>query len=177
MLANRANAARSTGPKTRLGRLYSSQNALTHGLSRPLDPASVAPLIEQLQGVLFKEGLEARAAKELAIKILEFERNIERQREIHRKRLAGKLVDAIGIADHVYELEPMMAWTEEFAVERLLPDIPEWEESLRDAAKFVVRRSRERVSRRVHFERRDAPESLRYLRRASNQLVKAMRRL
>jgi len=34
--ANRANAARSTGPKTRMGRRASSNNALKHGLSCPL---------------------------------------------------------------------------------------------------------------------------------------------
>ena len=34
--ANRANAKRSTGPKTAAGRLKSSRNALRHGLSLPL---------------------------------------------------------------------------------------------------------------------------------------------
>jgi hypothetical protein len=38
--ANRANAMRSTGPKTRAGKLASSRNAYRHGLSGPwrLDP-------------------------------------------------------------------------------------------------------------------------------------------
>ncbi len=99
------------------------------------------------------------------------------QRELHEKRRQGRLVDAIGIADHVYERQPMMAWVEEFAVKRLFPEIPEYEEPLREAAKWVVKRSRERVSRQVQFARRRAPESVRYLRRASNQLIKALRRL
>src|SRR4051812_31014537 len=34
--ANRANAKKSTGPKTAAGRLKSSRNALRHGLSLPL---------------------------------------------------------------------------------------------------------------------------------------------
>jgi hypothetical protein len=33
--ANRANARRSTGPKTALGKMVSSRNAFRHGLSRP----------------------------------------------------------------------------------------------------------------------------------------------
>jgi len=40
--ANRANAKRSTGPKTAAGKLKSSRNAYRHGLSGPLlsDPAT-----------------------------------------------------------------------------------------------------------------------------------------
>lgn len=42
--ANRANARRSTGPRTTVGRLRASRNALRHGLARPLpsDPALAA---------------------------------------------------------------------------------------------------------------------------------------
>lgn len=42
--ANRANAKRSTGPKTTMGRLKSSRNAFRHGLScaMPLDPEMLA---------------------------------------------------------------------------------------------------------------------------------------
>jgi hypothetical protein len=36
--ANRANARRSTGPRTALGKLKSSRNALRHGLSIPWQP-------------------------------------------------------------------------------------------------------------------------------------------
>lgn len=39
--ANRANAQRSTGPRTALGKMKSSRNALRHGLSLPL-PADLA---------------------------------------------------------------------------------------------------------------------------------------
>jgi hypothetical protein len=175
--ANRANSKLSTGPATRLGRLRSSRNATTHGLSRPIDPIAFGPLLNQVRDVLVSEGFDPRQAQEIALKILDYERNIALQRELHQKRLEGRLVDAIGIADHVYELQPMMAWVEEFSVERLFPEIPEYEEPLREAAKWVVKRSRERVSRQVQFARRRAPESVRYLRRASNQLIKALRRL
>lgn len=42
--ANRANARRSTGPRTAVGRIRASRNALRHGLARPLpsDPALAA---------------------------------------------------------------------------------------------------------------------------------------
>jgi hypothetical protein len=42
--ANRANAQKSTGPKTAAGKLTSSRNAYRHGLSSPLrlDPVTSA---------------------------------------------------------------------------------------------------------------------------------------
>jgi len=42
--ANRANAKRSSGPKTAAGRLRSSRNALRHGLSLPLDTDPAASM-------------------------------------------------------------------------------------------------------------------------------------
>ena len=44
--ANRANAKRSTGPKTLVGKMASSRNAYRHGLSAPLrpDPATSAKI-------------------------------------------------------------------------------------------------------------------------------------
>ena len=44
--ANRANARRSTGPRTAVGRIRASRNALRHGLARPLpsDPALAAQM-------------------------------------------------------------------------------------------------------------------------------------
>jgi hypothetical protein len=49
--ANRANAKRSTGPKTAAGKLKASRNAFRHGLSTslpidPLDPARADAIVE-----------------------------------------------------------------------------------------------------------------------------------
>lgn len=68
--ANRDNAKRSSGPKTAAGRLRSSQNALRHGLSRPLtaDPAA-SRTARQLAQLLLPEAADptqAMAAVELA---------------------------------------------------------------------------------------------------------------
>jgi hypothetical protein len=50
--ANRANAKRSTGPKTALGKSISSRNALRHGLSGPLKRDALPPEIENLAQAL-----------------------------------------------------------------------------------------------------------------------------
>jgi hypothetical protein len=51
--ANRANALKSTGPRTAAGRATSSRNAYRHGLSLPMAPDS--ELVESLAGALANE--------------------------------------------------------------------------------------------------------------------------
>ena len=55
--ANRANAKRSTGPKTAAGKMVSSRNAFRHGLSCPL-PSGVAtsPKVYAIARALTSEG-------------------------------------------------------------------------------------------------------------------------
>lgn len=47
--ANRANAQRSTGPKTAAGRQKSAQNARKHGLTSQADPEKLAALAAELE--------------------------------------------------------------------------------------------------------------------------------
>lgn len=65
--ANRANAARSTGPRTAAGRLKSSRNAYRHGLScpSPLDPATSAQ-VDAITQVLIDDGASETSAAEFA---------------------------------------------------------------------------------------------------------------
>lgn len=73
--ANRANAARSTGPRTQAGKTRASRNALRHGLNLPLPldeyGEELSALTERLQG-----GIPAKAAdaKQAAIAQLQLER-------------------------------------------------------------------------------------------------------
>ena len=50
LAANRANARRSTGPRTREGKRRSSRNALKHGLSVRIaaDPAELAAMVKRI---------------------------------------------------------------------------------------------------------------------------------
>jgi hypothetical protein len=55
--ANRANAKRSTGPKTKSGRHASSRNALRHGLSVPLPMTEpISTEVDNLVRTLLQEG-------------------------------------------------------------------------------------------------------------------------
>jgi hypothetical protein len=63
--ANRANAQKSTGPKTLAGRLKSSRNAYRHGLSNPmrLDPAMSAKADAIAHALASETSDEAQLAK------------------------------------------------------------------------------------------------------------------
>jgi hypothetical protein len=63
--ANRANAKRSTGPKSQMGRLKSSRNALRHGLSRSHEPTDL-PSVETIVQALGQTASNHEAGRELA---------------------------------------------------------------------------------------------------------------
>jgi hypothetical protein len=75
ILANRANAKKSTGPRTAAGRAKSSRNAYRHGLSVPMqpDPQAVDVLAFAIAGKSAGE-VDLHAARALAEAQLELKR-------------------------------------------------------------------------------------------------------
>src|SRR5215218_7521308 len=72
--ANRANAKRSTGPKSALGKSKSSRNAVRHGLSRPLSIDAASAEAQAIARALIADGADDQqqfAATELAAAQLE----------------------------------------------------------------------------------------------------------
>ena len=92
--ANRANALKSTGPKTRQGRVRASLNATKHGLTQPIDVSPWGHHVKTIAQLLIAEGLGQHEAYEIAKRILDFERNLDYQRERFEQARASARRDA-----------------------------------------------------------------------------------
>jgi hypothetical protein len=79
--ANRQNAQRSSGPRTDECKRRSSVNAMRHGLTTPRECSAWAPLQQSLEAMLAAEGPDKPCARALAVAILNYERNVQYQRE------------------------------------------------------------------------------------------------
>ena len=99
--ANRANAKRSTGPKTARGKMVSSRNAYRHGLSRPLSPSvDTSAKLEAIAQAVTGEG------EEQLISAAEFARAQLELLRIRAKR--AEMVTAIE-RDDTQQLRPLVA--------------------------------------------------------------------
>jgi hypothetical protein len=118
--ANRANARRSTGPKTAKGKASAAKNALRHGLSLSvLDDPLLAAEIESLAQRIAGPGATADIIA-LARRIAEVQIDLKRVRSYRRRRVEQRLTDA---ADRKVELsirwldpgQGVPAWAEEIS--------------------------------------------------------------
>ena len=73
LLANRNNAKRSTGPKSKAGKQRVANNALSHGLSVKCEHDE-NPIYQALLSMLVDEGYESDAAQEIALALAEYRR-------------------------------------------------------------------------------------------------------
>ena len=183
LAANRRNAQRSIGPQSEEGRRRSAVNALRHGLSSPHKTAEDVQAIESVARLIHDECGGAGQAFELASKIIDYERNETRQREF----LFDHLSDALGPAK-----PPLEGRALERAIEEQVPEYRALQDLLEDELSSGARPNKReiaQVSRLLVRLKNDALRelelepikalkhwqgSLRYLRRASNQLVKSI---
>ena len=84
--ANRRNALKSTGPRSKTGKFRASLNAVSHGLSAPADPTWREGKVSAIKSVFQGEWLLDADVRRVAEAIFEFERNIAHQREIFAGR-------------------------------------------------------------------------------------------
>jgi hypothetical protein len=91
--ANRANAKKSTGPRTAAGKLKSSRNAFRHGLSGPLPPdPTTSAKVDSIVGILAAEQTsEHRLEKAAAFARAQVE--LLRIRSVRAEQLAKTVLD------------------------------------------------------------------------------------
>jgi hypothetical protein len=93
--ANQLNALRATGPRTQQGKRRSAVNATRHGLTVPVLSSWWGTRLPDLHALLCADGLDAHQAHTLAMCILDYERNVQHQRNryLHSMGLPGSGID------------------------------------------------------------------------------------
>ena len=178
--ANRLNAKSSSGPKTEQGKRASALNATRHGLSSPLAPSEHAQSIDAIAALLENELGSLAAARGVAIKILDYERNEAQQRVQLQAMARGPEPELEGAAliQATRAAYPEYDTLLEYVQEEIEYDAGLSQGELLEVATLLkgmrgeVSRSHARASARAE---REAHNSLRYLKRSANQLVKALR--
>jgi hypothetical protein len=164
--ANRANALRSTGPKTSAGRSKVAENAVKHGLSVPLAKEDLHGLVSKIaQLIVERDQIDSDTARELAFKIVDFERTsaYERQQMMGTQGATGRgLIPPIGGNAFVH-----------------LPTMERWLAHNEASDEYGLYKSAARGLGRIQAEQRKkvGQATLRYNKRAANQLIKALRGL
>ena len=149
---------------------------MSHGLSAPADPTGREGKVSAIQSALQGERLLDADVRRVAEAIFEFERNIAHQREIFATRHAG---DDECAGERVV-LEAEVALTDE-TDEMLMIDErhggPDKDERawLIEAQKFMRRQHRINRARAKHNALEEIVTVDQYMRRAANQLVKALK--
>ena len=178
--ANRRNALKSTGPRSRRGKQSSSLNALRHGLSGGADLRLNDPDISAISALIELDGVEPQQATELAIKILDYEKNLAYQRQLldgsAPQSLPEPNIQALLKASFGREIEMLDDIAEEdFELKGRynLRDLKFVAMMKLKMARMVLRPYRQR--QREHAK--GVANSVRYLKRSGNQLIKSLRAL
>ncbi len=171
--ANRANARKSTGPKTSWGKSRSSLNSTKHALTQRIDASPWGEHIKTISELLVIEGIDPSKAFELAKKILDFERNLEHQRKRFLDLKEGKALQyetPVGALTNVYlarALDQASANKKPIFDDKLDKEIAKFFKSLAVREVKDARREAEREVRSAD----------RHYRRAANQLTKCLQKL
>ena len=170
--ASRANSLRSTGPKSTLGKRLASQNSRTHGLSVALPDEVIEPVVVKLVPLIMQEGIEQHAAKEVAMKLVDYERNLAHERQTFAETLADEESAPVD-ENEVLETIFTNALVEQESIDpkaaRKLPKAQKEErEWMIESLKFLIKTNK-------RHQKRAKDNSDRHYKRAANQFIKALR--
>ena len=159
-----------TGPRTIEGKRAASQNALKHGLSRPLESSSWREFLDPSADYLQEtEQLPRYAALALAVQILEFECNLSFQRQaLMGLRPFQKAVirSHEGPAAKAARMERALETGNYEGVS---------EQELREAERFFRKLGRAELRGKLRGEAEGLRLELRYFKAASNGLTKGLK--
>ena len=162
--ANKRNALRSTGPKSQKGKRSSSQNAISHGLTQPLD-ASSDPNHARVIAALINDGYDTLDANHIASALMGYRRVMEAHEaayhNVSQPKHAGNL-DLLDILITDYE---------DGYGGPMTPKQYRWCKLQYPIYQGKVRLEGTEAMRRV----KQLKSMIRYQRRAVNQLAKALR--
>lgn len=175
--ANRRNALHSTGPRTDEGKRRSAINALQHGLSTAGQWLHDDPKVQAIADFIEQEGIEQGAAQELAQRIVNYEINLEHQRKL--------FLQSPKLAKYT---DPMQLMQESFGNDvAILDDSVMQQEMLEGSINKqdlrLLKEMKKLMLRVINIEQRqqakalDLHNSMRYLKRSSNQLIKGFKAL
>ena len=175
--ANRLNAQRSTGPRTSRGKRASASNARRHGLSVALRPEHMGPTRARIASLIAQDNLDDSIVLDLADKIFEYERNLAYQKDYFLKVYVQRMNEPEAVERR------LLGQTPELDMLKDLIDDQRYfvgRVNLRDlgsASRQTMRLRRSWLRGHERDVRIERVAAQRYLRRSTNQLIKALRRL
>lgn len=170
--ANRLNALKSGGPKSTRGKKQASQNAQKHGLSTPLPLHLIEAKQERIAESITQDGLDALTARELAARIMELERNMAYQRTLFSEESLGPKSYLGALADQYAENAQLIESTLADCSATFLESFRAIDKSFRSLGRSYQRS----VALFSGIEANRRKNSLRYVKRSSNQLIKLLKR-
>lgn len=184
--ANRANAKRSSGPRSDRGKRAVALNAIKHGLSMPLSSAlgqadgQDHPALQVITELIAPECTSPEAARRIASSILEFERNEIAQREFFMSCCVEPqgLPAGAELVEAVRQRYPEYDMLQDAMDEELLLSARPDRRWIAKGMKIMQNLQQEFIQAHQQ-EQTEAVKrwksSQRYLKRAANQLAKALR--
>jgi hypothetical protein len=178
--ANRRNALRSTGPNSPAGKSRSSKNARMHGLS-VIDSLDISdPLLTNISELISQEGVTPFLAQEIANRIVSFERN-----QAYQRKLFSQLEQPKRTETAVHEGMRNLFGTEQGKMADFLDEKRFLGAGIKKSdLNFVINMQHKMQKLTLRQLKRQEVEhakrvrnSVRYLKRSSNQLIKSLKGL